>query len=56
MIPEYEREVSIVDSTFYAQLRKSAGMEISQAKNLRQVADENHRSRNPLVCLDPSFA
>lgn len=49
MIPEICREMGISDATFYTWRRKYGGMEVSQAKKLKQMEDENRRLKQLLA-------
>jgi putative transposase len=48
-IPEICREMGISDATFYTWRRKYGGMEVSQAKKLKQMEDENRRLKQLLA-------
>ncbi|MNX83643.1 Transposase [compost metagenome] len=43
------REHGISDATFYTWRRKYGGMEVSQAKQLKQLEDENRRLKQLLA-------
>ena len=43
------RELGITDQTFYNWRRKYGGMEVSQAKHLKQLEDENRRLKQLLA-------
>ena len=48
-IAEVCRELGVSDATFYTWRRKYGGMEVSQAKKLKQMEDENRRLKQLLA-------
>ena len=50
-IPEVCRKYGISDATFYNWRKKYGGMEVSEARRLRQLEDENRRLKHLVADL-----
>lgn len=48
-VPDVCRELGVTDQTLYNWRRKYGGMEVSQAKQLKQLEDENRRLKQLLA-------
>jgi putative transposase len=46
-VAELCRQVGIMDTTFYKWRSKFAGLEVSEARRLRQLEEENRRHKLP---------
>jgi putative transposase len=50
-VPELSREVNVCEGTIYKWISKYGGMEVSDAKRLRALEDENRRLKHIVADL-----
>lgn len=48
-VPDLSRRYGIVENTIYRWKSRFGGMEVSEAKKLRELQDENRRLKHPLA-------
>jgi putative transposase len=50
-VPDLSREINVSETTIYKWISKFAGMEVSDAKRLRAIEDENRRLKHLVADL-----